>query len=188
MALHDAIRSGNVPILKDLIASGIDVNERDSDGYTALNIACGCSNEDMVRVLLEQGADPNISNNLNSAPLYDCVCGTININIVRLLLDHKANVNAQHRDNNTALHIAIIDTKLSNIEILLQYGANPNIINRVGRVPLYYAVTTNDLAKVRLLLRYGADYHLLPKNIDLSDEIRTLFEQYACFDIKEPDV
>jgi ankyrin repeat protein len=43
-----------------LIAAGVDVNAVDGDGYTALMLAAQGGLDELVRLLLENGADPNV--------------------------------------------------------------------------------------------------------------------------------
>ena len=59
--------------IKKMIATGIDVNFQDKDGWTALMYACVHGNEEMVKVLLEQ---ENI--NVNLQDRYDRTALMIN--------------------------------------------------------------------------------------------------------------
>jgi ankyrin repeat protein len=111
--------------------------------------------------------------------------GTIYGTIVRLLLDHHADANIKN-NGITALQVAILDKNLPVIELLLQRDADPNVVNKDGKTPLCYAVKTNNIAKVKLLLEYGADPCAISEDI-VSDEIQTLCDRYAGFDLKEPE-
>jgi ankyrin repeat protein len=51
---------GRCDVLQQLLAAGADVNQRFSDGYTALLAAAGMGNDDAVTLLLERGADPSL--------------------------------------------------------------------------------------------------------------------------------
>lgn len=190
MALHNALMRNDIQTINRLLDSNMDaiksiINDKDRWGYTVLFEACKRRYKGLVRLLLEHGADPNILNDRGESPLYSCMFGTINIGIVRLLLDHNANVNFQNHGV-TALQVAILDKKLSVIELLLQRGADPNVTNKEGKTPLCYAVKTSNIAKVRLLLTYGADPYKISEVI-VSDEISILCAQYMCPEIKEPE-
>jgi ankyrin repeat protein len=60
--LHFAVRFGTEKTIRNLIASGSDVNLTGDDGCTALHIAAARGRLDAVRILLELGADPNTKN------------------------------------------------------------------------------------------------------------------------------
>ena len=89
-----------------LILEENDVNMQTSGGYTPLMIASLKAHEDIVRLLLQHGADPNINNNYEESPLMfaaraeslACVC---------MLLDAGANIDQKSYDGMTALHYAV---------------------------------------------------------------------------------
>lgn len=58
--LHDAAVSGSADMVRMVLASGCDVNARDSNGFTPLINAAIFGHLEVVRTLLEAGADPNL--------------------------------------------------------------------------------------------------------------------------------
>lgn len=59
-ALHYTSGIGNIRCTKLLLANGAEVDLRDSDGYTPLHIASGYMHKDIVKALLDHGADPEV--------------------------------------------------------------------------------------------------------------------------------
>jgi ankyrin repeat protein len=57
--LMDAVRGSSIEATQEAIAAGANVNEIDG-GMTPLLIAVYRGDEDMVRLLLQNGADPNV--------------------------------------------------------------------------------------------------------------------------------
>jgi len=55
--LIDAVRSGEVNTVTDLLDGGADVNEPGEQGWTPLNWAAGKGNLELVSLLVERGAD-----------------------------------------------------------------------------------------------------------------------------------
>lgn len=74
--LHVAAFRGLVLTAYALIGRGADVNAQDSDGNTALMAAVIRRDENMVRLLLEAGADKTIMNNEYRSP-KSIACGSI---------------------------------------------------------------------------------------------------------------
>jgi len=56
-ALHIAVRWGDLEAARILLAHGINVNQKGEEGYTPLHEACSRGNKDIVKLLLESGAD-----------------------------------------------------------------------------------------------------------------------------------
>jgi ankyrin repeat protein len=56
-ALHCVVRWGDLAAAKALINAGIDVNKAGDLGYTPLHIACMQGNAEMVKLLVDGGAD-----------------------------------------------------------------------------------------------------------------------------------
>ncbi len=79
-----------------LIAAGADLNlDGKKPGITPLAIASQVANVELVRYLLDKGADPNVVGNDGFTPLHLALMGTPDdkpsIEVVKLLLDHGAN-------------------------------------------------------------------------------------------------
>ena len=51
-----AVTQGNIAIVKDQLSKGIDVNQK-KNGVTPLMIAASNDDVDMIKILLEKGAD-----------------------------------------------------------------------------------------------------------------------------------
>lgn len=64
-----AVASGHIPTVKRIISKGVDINETDEDGNTALIWAASLGQTAIVKLLLENGADVNIRNNYNDTAL-----------------------------------------------------------------------------------------------------------------------
>ncbi|KHN73373.1 L-asparaginase, partial [Toxocara canis] len=60
---------GDMDGLGAWIAAGVDINEKDYGGRTALHIAVSNGNEELVAYLLANGADPDVCDNGNCSPV-----------------------------------------------------------------------------------------------------------------------
>lgn len=61
MNLIDYVKLGNITKVQELIAANVNLNHQDEYGYTALIWAASYSKPDMVKLLLEAGADKDIT-------------------------------------------------------------------------------------------------------------------------------
>eukprot|EP00270_Netrium_digitus_P006190 TRINITY_DN1849_c0_g1_i1.p1 TRINITY_DN1849_c0_g1~~TRINITY_DN1849_c0_g1_i1.p1 ORF type:complete len:491 (+),score=95.22 TRINITY_DN1849_c0_g1_i1:217-1689(+) len=62
---------GNVEGLKHLLSQGVNVNQTDYDGRTALHLACSEGRKDVVQFLLSQNANINPKDRFGNTPLSD---------------------------------------------------------------------------------------------------------------------
>jgi ankyrin repeat protein len=58
MELFEAVKAGNREVVKELTATGAEVNRQDKQGWTALNWAAAKGHVEIIGTLLEHGADP----------------------------------------------------------------------------------------------------------------------------------
>ena len=125
---QDQNRSKVLSLILDS-GSGVPVNHRNSKGWTALKLAARKGLEQCVEVLLDHGADPNISDNEGYLPLHNAVG---NIDVVKLLVSSTTGVNRQTQQGETPLYIAV-DRGITDCALmLLEHGADPNIANKDG--------------------------------------------------------
>ena len=86
-------------VVRVLVDSGADVNQRNRDHYTALYTATGLNNYDLVAYLLDSGADVNVAcrGDRNWTPLHKAVANR-NGGIARLLVERGADLEARDAD------------------------------------------------------------------------------------------
>ena len=112
--------AGKSDVVKCLIKYKADVNSVSDTGSTPVRSACFMTHLDIVKFLVENGANilkPNYNggtcliNSVQSVPLCE------------YLLKNGADVNAQDIQLKTALHYAIQEHRIETTMLLLQYGA-----------------------------------------------------------------
>ena len=95
--LHVAVNNGNFDVAKVLLRSPeIRVNQRTETLVTALAVACKHGHKELVRLLLENGADPNMVNDVGIAPLH-LVCLLGYTEIAEMLLNAGADQDVRMR-------------------------------------------------------------------------------------------
>jgi ankyrin repeat protein len=90
----------------------------------------------ILRLLLEQGADPNSTNYRGQTALIQlCAHGTItDSNLITHLISKGAKVNHKPFDGWDALHYAALNDSPEIVALLLQNGADPNTKANDGRL------------------------------------------------------
>lgn len=109
-----AVNKGNMAAVRTAIARDpAVVNRPDAFGRTALDSAAAKGDLEMVKLLLESGANPNAQGPMKMTPLTAAVRAK-RLDIVELLLDHGADPTVAGRDGQTPLQIALAagDTRI----------------------------------------------------------------------------
>lgn len=137
---------------------GADINQIEPVmGQTALQELILARNDTAARLLLEAGADPNTTNTLAIAPLYDAI-SLDDYTGARLLLEYGATTETREpRMGFYPLHVAASNGDSTATAILLQAGARPNVTDYKGVAPLHLAINSGKAETVRMLLSHGAD-------------------------------
>jgi ankyrin repeat protein len=108
-----AAEQGDLEAVKALIKQGRSINERESKakfGWTPLIAAIYQGHTNVVRYLLDAGADPNLGGKNGETPLmWATAKGDDNIEIVEALLSHGARVRLANSNGATALDYAASD-------------------------------------------------------------------------------
>ncbi len=119
-ALMHAIlaEDADTKMVRFLIDAGIDVKTHDGDQkWTALHFAARDQLQDIVEILLENGADPNAVECFGNTPIARCLnVSPPNLNIIKLLLKHGAEPNKKNNYDQSPIDTA----KLTGDEELLK--------------------------------------------------------------------
>ena len=106
MQLIDSVYSRSLVDVKKKVGLGANVNFKDERLDTPLGTACSLDDLDIIRFLLENGADPNEPNAEGYTPLMYS-CQNVNVDAVKLLIDYGAKPLQITTARRSAMDIAI---------------------------------------------------------------------------------
>ncbi|KAH9228613.1 hypothetical protein K456DRAFT_1729013 [Colletotrichum gloeosporioides 23] len=146
---------GFYDVVSLLLGRKADINATNSIGQTPLLLAAKDGHEQIVQLLLEQGADHKIADKrLGMTPLAAAAANG-HSGTVALLLDKGADVDARNKKRETAVFDSIRASSLTTIQLLLNHNANVNAAHS-GRTPFFCAIQETNLEAVELLIAHGA--------------------------------
>jgi len=124
---------------------------------TPLLIAISLQNIQMVRLLIQAGADCNIGLGPLGLPIHKAVLKS-DAALLQALLEGNTDTNLSNRtDGVTALYLAVKNNDTKMVSLLLTSKANPNILTKTHKVPLIKAVKCAYVEIVKELLSKGAN-------------------------------
>lgn len=156
--LHAAVESNDQDILQSLLLNPIDVNCRDSEGFTPLLLSFKEGKTRMFEILLlSEKADINaITNNGDNIFFFSTSKPfTIDKRIFLISIQHPdLNLNYQNGEGDTVLHALVSYSKLFEIECLLKiiHRLDPNVYNNQQQTPLDIAISNKNIEIISSLL------------------------------------
>uniref|UniRef100_A0AAQ5X073 Euchromatic histone-lysine N-methyltransferase 2 n=1 Tax=Amphiprion ocellaris TaxID=80972 RepID=A0AAQ5X073_AMPOC len=137
--LHHAAKLGNLEIVGMLLETGqVDVNAQDSGGWTPIIWAAEHKHVDVIKSLLNRGADVSINDKeLNVCLHWAAYAG--NVDIAELVLNAGCSLASVNVHGDTPLHIAAREGYLDCVTLFLSRGADIDVMNREGDTPLTLA-------------------------------------------------
>ncbi|KAM4756310.1 ankyrin-1 isoform 11-T11 [Cyanocitta cristata] len=176
----------------ELLHKEIVLETTTKKGNTALHIAALAGQQDVVRELVNYGANVNAQSQKGFTPLY-MAAQENHLEVVKFLLENGANQNVATEDGFTplavalqqghenvvahlinygtkgkvrlpALHIAARNDDTRTAAVLLQNDPNADVLSKTGFTPLHIAAHYENLSVAQLLLNRGASVNFTPQN------------------------
>jgi ankyrin repeat protein len=143
-------------VAKMFLHRGLQIDNVDVDGYTALHYAVRHQNRRFLKFLLENGADANLPDELGNYPIMTAIM-TGNIELTQILLQHNVNLNVCSDEGLTPLYLMIQKKFTDMVFDVIGKIKNINICTDEGFSILMIACEIGDHRVVKCLLKYEWD-------------------------------
>ncbi len=143
------------------LAAGASPNakaDEHSSEDSALTLATWRNYTDVVKLLLDKGAQVSAGDQYGNTPLQ-AISLTTPVELVEAILKHGGDVNKATGRNSAPFFWAIRLGRYDLVELMLAYHADLNKRNEQGATPLMAAAEAGQLGMIKLFLRHGADIY-----------------------------
>jgi ankyrin repeat protein len=150
---------GSTEMVKMVLATGMSPDGADNP-VTPLVRASRRGHVEIMKVLLEAGADPNKESDCRNSSAIADAARMGHLDAVELLLSFGANPNGDLEQGKPALHQAARVGSESMVALLMNHGADPNRLDSMGWAAMHYAAEGGHLKVLGVLIQSGADLNV----------------------------
>ncbi|CAL3967760.1 hypothetical protein PZA11_003977 [Diplocarpon coronariae] len=151
--MEQAVGINNIETVRILLKAGVNPNTMKDGTYTPLCSSIRDDRPELLKLLLSNGADPNVP--ASEYPAFKCVTHN-RVHFLPLLLAAGVDLNKPKG----ILETAVSCNNLEALNWLLDQGVSPNDRSPKGMSPLTTAIRENRMDLVDMLLLRGADPHV----------------------------
>ena len=143
------VYSSNVDIVQEQLDKNVFVDARNETGSTALHVA---QNEEIVKLLIDRGADVNAVDENNMTPIFNK-----EVHLTKLLVEAGADIHAKSKKGNTPLMWYCYSGYLEGVKYMVSLGAEVNSVNSDGQTAYDIAEHFHPLELLDYLNAVGAN-------------------------------
>lgn len=158
--LVSAINRRDITLLKNLLAQKefrARINDTNNYNDTMLHLAAAQEDLEVIKILVDNGADISAINSSRQTPLYIAVTKN-NLPMVALLVTSETFTDTINYDGKTALHYALVSSRIHTaiIDLLLSRKSSIETLERQFTM-LHIAVQNRDAKIVQKIIEAGAN-------------------------------
>jgi len=152
-ALHEAVINEKIDAVHRMLDAGANINALDKNNKTPLALGVGAESEEIVRTLLDRGAD-----------IVHQSCSALEESIsfqqsklFPVLMEYGPDINAAGEDGTTPLMRAMQYGHSKVVTALLDAGADATALNKNNQNALFFLSRKCDTSVIKRLIKGGAD-------------------------------
>jgi len=134
---------------------GMNVDNRNSEGQTALFSAAMAGKTNSIRCLVDLGADLEAKDNYGATPIFTAAQEG-QIESIECLKSLGANVDAKDKDGMTPIFFAAGNGKIESVRCLAALRADVDAKTNSGMTPIFFAAANGKIESMDCLMKLGA--------------------------------
>ncbi|XP_040577124.1 uncharacterized protein [Lepeophtheirus salmonis] len=177
-ALHIAAKNGYLKMVDMLLKAGADPNAPNSKKETPLHLAGKVLSRSIIRLLIRKEACMD-ARDIDGRPPLHCIINSEHqgaTDCIRVLIENNVNLNSSDNNGVTALHLAALNRKASQVNLLIAHGADLCSKNKNGKPALYFALKYTPGCVNAIQERMDAAIHMENPESDINCKIKMDFK------------
>jgi ankyrin repeat protein len=133
-----ASKPNDIAAITALLDKGCPIDIKDENDRTALMYACIDKDFPLVKLLLDRGANPNVTMHDGDCTALHFACGDFrepNLDVIRILLEHGADPHKVSKQGRTLIHCAARSRNEGVMKLLVEKGVSPLMRDKRGMTP-----------------------------------------------------
>lgn len=176
-ALHLAADKSMVDEVKYLVnEENLSPNAPNNHNHTALHLACSHDNAEIVQFLVSKGANAKAMDKDGETPLHLAANYTNTVSHVTTLSDAGCDINARNNALESALIIALRESRQEMADALIKLGADVNVHMRDGNYLLHIAALKGQTDLI-VRLHAGGNLDLNPRDAQNATPLHLAVEE-----------
>ncbi len=154
--LQYASSSGELEVVKFLVAKGANIYAKDTVENKALHTAALYGHKNVVEFFLNQGLNVKEQGDFGYTPLHFAAQGG-QLEVIKFLLAKGASIYDRSTGGSKPVHAAALHGRKNVVEFFLNQGISINDTGEIGFTLLHFAAQEGQLEVIKFLLGRGAD-------------------------------
>ncbi|XP_069688793.1 ankyrin-1-like [Periplaneta americana] len=153
--LHCAAQSGSVPIVQMTLATGVNMEVKDSKSRTPFMYAAQSGSLPLVKAFITWGAKLNLKDSDGATPIFHAARSG-SVQLVKFFISLGEDPLSEGHSGLTALFYAARSGSLALVEFLVSLGADPLKTKTNQETPIFEAVYAGSIPVIEAFLKWGA--------------------------------
>lgn len=154
--LFQAVKSGNLSLIKEFMKDRTNLCATDSNKRTALHVACSLGHLETVKILVAAGSNVDARSAIGQTALHEASKGG-HYDVVQELLSKVSDLDSVDSNGLSAAHFCCLNGEIECLTLLCDHGCDICLEDRLGRSGVHLAALRDHADIIQCLVERGME-------------------------------